>query len=87
MSSGQQDTNESAGKQDLLLCWCYHGCLCLQESHELKSKYAINTVVMYRRIFQFTRPVDDYEEMVGDDLDLLEDGQLVPDSESDDNDD
>ena len=42
---------------------------------------------MYRRIFQFNRPVDDYEKMVGDDLDLLEEGQLVPDSESDDNDD
>ena len=41
---------------------------------------------MYRRIFQFNRPVDDYEEMVGYDLDLLEDGQLVPDSESDDSD-
>ena len=33
------------------------------------------------------RPVDDYEEMVGDDVDLLEEEQLVPDSESDDSDD
>ena len=36
---------------------------------------------------RLNRPVDDYEEMVGDDADLLEEGQLVPDSESDDSDD
>ena len=51
------------------------------------SRNRVNLVIMYRRIFQFNRPVDDYEEMVGDDLDLLEDGRLVPHSESDDSDD
>ena len=40
---------------------------------------------MYHRKFNYiARPVDDYEEMVGDDPDLLEEVQLVPESESDD---